>query len=67
MAGNCSSGAAGWGWRSLIAKGQVKKERKKKKNPPRSPLLNAASFSGWAGGVVTCTGAQSSIPEGPLL
>lgn len=71
MAGSCRLwqmwGAAGWGWRSLIAKGQLKKEQKKTHTPPNPLVLNARPFSGWAGAVLTSTGAQSSLPEGPLL
>lgn len=62
MAGSCGFqqmwGAAGWGWRSLRAKGQLKKRG----NPPPALL-----FSGWAGAVLSSVGAQSCLPEGPLL
>lgn len=42
-------------------------KKKKKKCPSSPPVLNAPPFSGWAGGLLTSTGAQSSLAEGPLL
>ena len=35
--------------------------------PPSLPMLNAPPLAGWAGGVLTSFGAQSSLPEGSLL